>query len=75
MVEGINYITDEKGNETGIILDLVAFRKHKVMASDVINALTGLQELIDRADKGSKKTNNWDLAKKQLQDLKPKLDK
>lgn len=68
MVNGINYITDEKGNKTGIILDLIAFRKHKVKAVDVIIALSELQELIDNTiDKGNSK--NWDLAKKQLKGL------
>ncbi|WP_411272887.1 hypothetical protein [Daejeonella sp.] len=75
MVEGLNYITDAKGKETGIILDLVAFRKHNIKAFDVINALSGLQELIDQANIGDQKTINWNLAKKQLEDLKTKLDK
>ena len=71
MVEGLNYITDEKGNETGILLDLVAFKKHKIKASDVLNALSGLQELIDGAGSSDKKSINWDLAKEKLKALKP----
>ncbi|MES2874136.1 MAG: hypothetical protein V4708_10470 [Bacteroidota bacterium] len=71
MVEGINFITDEKGNEKGIILDLIAFKKHKIKASDVLNALSGLQDLIDGAGSSDKKSTNWDLAKEQLKGLKP----
>jgi len=74
MVEGINYITDEKGNEKGIILDLIAFKKYNIKESDVLKALSGLQELIDRAGIDQKKAGNWDLAKEQLKDLKSQLE-
>lgn len=74
MVEGINYITDEKGNETGIILDLIAFKKNNIKESDVLMALSGLQALIDRAGIDQKKAGNWDLAKEQLKDLKSRLE-
>lgn len=74
MVQGINYITDEKGNETGIILDLVSFKKNNVKASEVINALSELQQLIDQAGSLSKKSSNWDLAKEKLKDIKPQTD-
>lgn len=73
MVQGINYITDEKGNETGIILDLVSFKKNNVKASEVINALSKLQQLIDQAGSLSKKSSNWDLAKEKLKDIKPQI--
>lgn len=69
MIDGINFITDEKGKETGIILDLEAFKKHNVKASDVIQALSGLQQLIDNAGIGNHKTSNWDRAKEQLKNL------
>ena len=75
MVEGINYITDDKGNNTGVILDLIALRRNNVMASDVLEALSGLQELIDQAGNSDKKNKTWDHAKEQLKDLKPKKDK
>lgn len=74
MVEGINYITDEKGNEKGIILDLIAFKKNNIKESDVLMALSGLQALIDRAGTDQKKAGNWDLAKEQLKDLKSQLE-
>ena len=74
MVEGINYITDEKGNEKGIILDLIAFKKHNIKESDVLKALSGLQELIDRVGTDQKKAGNWDLAKEQLKGLKSQLE-
>jgi len=74
MVEGINYITDEKGNEKGIVLDLIAFKKHNIKESDVLKELSGLQELIDRAGIDQKKAGNWDLAKEQLKDLKSQLE-
>jgi len=70
MIDGINIITDEKGNEKGIILDLIAFRKHHVKATDVIQALSGLQELIDNAGIDTRKSSNWDKAKEQLKNLK-----
>jgi len=74
MVEGINYITDEKGNEKGIILDLIAFKKHNIKESDVLKALSGLQESIDRAGIDQKKAGNWDLAKEELKGLKSQLE-
>ena len=74
MVEGINYITDENGNETGIILDLIAFKKHNIKEPDVLKALSGLQKLIDRAGTDNKKASNWDFAKEQLKNLNPPLE-
>jgi len=75
MIEGINYITDEKCNITGIILDLIALSRNNVRASDVLYSLSGIQELIDQAGNSVKKNKNWDHAKEQLKDLKPKKDK
>lgn len=74
MVQGINYITDEKGQETGIILDLISFKKHNVKASDVFSALSELQDMIDKAGTSGKKSNNWDFAKEKLKNLKPLTD-
>ncbi|MEJ7692048.1 hypothetical protein [Daejeonella sp.] len=71
MIEGIKFITDEKGNQKGIILELPALKKHKVKASEVIEALSGLQELIDNAELDTQKASNWDLAKEHLKNLRP----
>ncbi len=71
MVNGINFITDEKGQETGIILDLLAFKKDNIKASEVLDSLAGLQQLIDQAGSDNKKANNWALAKEKLKNLKP----
>lgn len=70
MINGINFITDEKGTEKGIILDLIAFRKDNIKAADVLAALANLQELIDNAGTGNKQANNWELAKEKLKNLK-----
>lgn len=74
MIQGINYITDEKGKQTGIILDLISLNKHKIKASEVIEELSDLQLLIDQADAGNKKSNNWDIAKEKLKDLNRQKD-
>ena len=71
MINGINFITDEKGNEKGIILDLIAFKKHNITAAEVLNALSGLQQLIDKAGTNQKPVSDWDLAKEELKNLKP----
>lgn len=70
-MEGINFITDEKGNEKGILLDLIAFKKYNVKAADVLDALSGLQQLIDKAGIDNKKARSWELAKEELKNLKP----
>lgn len=70
MIKGINFITDEKGNEKGIILDLVVLKKEDIKAEDVFNALKNLQQLIDDADPGKIRINDWDLAKEKLKNLK-----
>lgn len=69
-MEGINYITDDKGNTTGILLDLIAFRKRGVTASEILNELSRLQELIDKAATENKGTSNWATAKEKLKNLK-----
>ncbi|HEY1010576.1 MAG: hypothetical protein ACO1NS_07965 [Daejeonella sp.] len=70
MVNGINFITDEKGKQIGIILDLQTFKRNNVQASEVLNSLSGLQDLIDQAGPDGKKDNNWDAAKKKLNSMK-----
>ncbi len=69
MVSGINFITDEKGKATGIILDLLAFKKDNIKASEVLDSLAGLQQLIDQAGFDNNKANNWALAKEKLKNL------
>ena len=70
MVNGINFITDEKGRENAILLDLVAFKREGVKAEAVLAALSDLQKLIDSAGADTKKPNNWDLAKEKLKNIK-----
>ncbi|MES3018370.1 MAG: hypothetical protein V4721_11345 [Bacteroidota bacterium] len=71
MIEGIKFITDEKGRQKGIILELPALKKHKIKATEVFEALAGLQDLIDNAEIDTQKTSNWDLAKENLKNLRP----
>ena len=54
MINGINYITDESGNNKAIILDLIRFKKDGIKAEVVIEALANLQQLIDNAPIESK---------------------
>jgi hypothetical protein len=70
MIKGINFITDEKGTEKGILLDLMVFKKEDIKAEDVFKALTNLQQLINDAEPDKIKLNNWDLAKEKLKNLK-----
>ena len=69
MIEGINFITDEKGRQKGIILDLPVLKKHNIKASEVIEALSDLQQLIDNAEPDTKKAVNWGSAKESLKNL------
>lgn len=69
MIEGINYITDDKGRQKGIILDLPVLKKNGTKASEVFEALAGLQKLIDNAEVETKKVGNWDSAKENLKNL------
>ncbi len=71
MIEGIKFITDEKGRQKGIILELPALKKHRIKAMEVFEALAGLQDLIDNAEIDTQKTSNWDLAKENLKNLRP----
>ena len=70
MINGIKFITDEKGNEKGILLDLVQFKKENIKASEVFEGLKNLQQLIDQAGLESTKANSWDSAKEKLKNLK-----
>ena len=69
MIKGINFITDEKGNQKGILLDLVVLKIEDIKAEEVFNTLKNLQQLIDDADPGKIKINSWDVAKEKLKNL------
>lgn len=71
MVNGINFITDEKGNNNAILLDLLVFKKEGIKADAIMDALADLQQLIDEAGVKNKSANSWDLAKEKLKNLKP----
>lgn len=69
-MDGINTITDERGDNKAILLDLIYFKKENIKAEDVLKALNNLQSLIDSAGSTSQKDNNWDAAKEKLNQLK-----
>lgn len=71
MVNGINFITDEKGNNKAILLDLLVFKKEGIKADAIMDALADLQQLIDEAGVKNKSANSWDLAKEKLKNLNP----
>ncbi|ADY53211.1 hypothetical protein Pedsa_2669 [Pseudopedobacter saltans DSM 12145] len=70
MMNGINIVTDEKGNTKAIMLDLVYFKKEQIDAKKVIEGLSDLQKLIDESVVTSKKDNDWESAKSKLEQLK-----
>ena len=70
MIDGINFITDEKGQVQGVLLDLQVFRKKKVSATSVLAELSDLQELIDQAVESKKSVGGWEDAKAKLKKLK-----
>lgn len=70
MINGINFITDEKGKNKAILLDLVQFRKEGIGESAVFEALSGLQQLIDNAGLENKSANSWEQARENLKKLK-----
>lgn len=70
MINGINFITDEKGNNKAILLDLVQFRKEGIGEPAVFEALSGLQQLIDNAGLENKAENSWEQARENLKKLK-----
>jgi len=71
MIDGINFITDESGNNKAIILDLVRFKKDGVKDKTVLEALGNLQQLIDDAAIERKSANTWDQAKEKLKNFNP----
>ncbi|MDO8991805.1 hypothetical protein [Daejeonella sp.] len=71
MIDGINFITDESGNNKAIILDLVRFKKDGVKDKAVLEALVNLQQLIDNAAIEKKSANTWDQAKEKLKNFNP----
>ena len=71
IVNGINFITDEKGNNNAILLDLLVFKKEGIKADAIMDALADLQQLIDEAGVKNKSANSWDLAKEKLKNLNP----
>lgn len=71
MIDGINFITDESGNNKAIILDLVRFKKDGVKDKTVLEALVNLQQLIDNAVVEQKSASTWDQAKEKLKNFNP----
>lgn len=71
MVNGINFITDDKGNKKAILLDLILFKKEGINADVILKELACLQQLIDEASIENKSINTWDQAKEKLKNLKP----
>jgi len=71
MIDGINFITDESGNNKAIILDLVRFKKDGVKDKVVLEALGDLQQYIDNAAIEKKTVNTWDQAKEKLKNFNP----
>lgn len=71
MLDGINFITDESGNNKAIILDLVRFKMDGVKDKMVFAALNDLQKHIDNAILENKSGNTWDQAKEKLKNFNP----
>lgn len=71
MIDGINFITDESGNNKAIILDLVRFKKDGIDEKAVLEALVNLQQYIDTASSENKPANTWDQAKAKLKNFNP----
>lgn len=69
-MEGINIITDEKGNNKALILDLILFKKNNIKAENILEQLKDLQKWIDETDDQTKANNTWDAAKSKLNQLK-----
>ncbi|MFZ4102601.1 MAG: hypothetical protein ACOYKR_11685 [Sphingobacterium thalpophilum] len=69
MIDGINFITDEMGNNKAIILDLIRFKKDGVKDEVVFEALKNLQQLIDTASSEKKSSNTWEQAKEKLKNF------
>ncbi len=71
MIDGINFITDESGNNKAIILDLIRFKKDGVNDKAVLEALVNLQQYIDNAVSENAPANTWDQAKAKLKNFNP----
>ena len=70
-MEGINIITDEKGNNKALILDLILFKKNNIKAEKILEELKDLQKWIDETEELKKSANNtWEAAKSRLNQLK-----
>jgi len=70
-MNGIKYVTNEKAEIKAIILDIEQFKKDGVSAAEVLQQLTGLQQIISNAPLSNKKENTtWDAAKKALEKFK-----
>ncbi|KHJ37819.1 hypothetical protein PBAC_19800 [Pedobacter glucosidilyticus] len=70
MTEGISIITDDKGNNKALIIDLLYLKKANIKAEEVLKGLSNLQELIDNTPEKSQQ-NTWDAAKEKLNKIKP----
>ena len=70
MIKGVNFITDEKGNQKGILLDIIVFRKENIKATDVLNSLQDLQQWIDNSGDDQSLASDWDHAKDKLKNFK-----
>ena len=70
MIDGINFITDERGKTKAILLDLKQFKKDNVSATSILNSLSDLQQLINDAGVEKEAPNTWELAKEKLKGLK-----
>ncbi|WP_306550706.1 hypothetical protein [Daejeonella sp.] len=70
MIDGINLITDERGNTKAILLDLKQFKKDNVSATSILNSLSDLQQMINDAGVEKEAPNTWELAKEKLKGLK-----
>jgi len=70
-MEGINIITDEKGNNKALILDLILFKKNNIKSEIVLEQLKDLQKWIDETGEQTKPNDNtWEAAKSKLNQLK-----
>lgn len=70
MTEGISIITDDKGNNKALIIDLLYLKKANIKAEEVLKGLSNLQELIDNTPVKPQQ-NTWDAAKEKLNKIKP----
>lgn len=70
MTAGISMITDDKGNNKALIIDLLYLKKANIKAEEVLKGLANLQELIDNTLEKPQQ-NTWDAAKEKLNKIKP----